>query len=42
MGVEIQGGYSKHVDKFRLSYMYTTALCICRECTKFDYVGGDI
>jgi hypothetical protein len=31
MGVEIQGGHSKHVDKFRLSYVYTIALCICRE-----------
>jgi len=42
MGVEIQGGYSKHVDKFRLSYMYIIAFCICRERTKLDYVGGGI
>lgn len=42
MGVEIQDVYSKHVDKFRLSYMYTIAFCICRERTKLDYIRGDM
>jgi len=43
MGVEIQDGYSKHVEKSRLSYMYTIAFRICRErTTKLVYVGGDI